>query len=287
MVAKNLYMVFLLAICIACSTETKQKKKNIDSNLIEISSPNENDIVEMYQRFPSVDELLPSLIENDFEFNKDLPIPLNYKVVSNDEKILKILLGMYLADVGYFNLYEKKTESLLGLQAFVNLCDTLDVSITFDKSLLNLMEHKSYTTDSLDAISAKNYVFLIQSFESNDDISTVKALTGGMLIEILYLSMNSIINEDLFSQYMDLIAQQKAILEYYLVYFDRFSTQSELSFFEKDIHRLYGLISKFKIKYVESTNPNDEAPVEKLEFNEETFYTYKNELGVIREKFLE
>lgn len=274
---------------VSCTNTNKKEEKVVEnSDLIEISSPDENEIIEIYQRFPSVDELLPSLIKKDFKYNQELPIAIGFEVATDSEVKKKNLLGFYLADIGYYNVFEKKTESLVGLKTFVELCEALKVSVKFDKGILQLMEHKSYGIDSLKNLSAKNYFLLLQSFEAESDVETIKALTGGMLIEILYLSLNSIVDDIQFANYMDLIAEQKSIIEHYLVYLNRLGNTGEESTTEKQIKRLYLILSQFEIDgEVDIEDTIKVLQRENLIFNEEVFYKFKNELNVLRGKYLE
>lgn len=280
--------IVLFAFVSCTNTNPKEEKVVENSDLIEISSPDENEIIEIYQRFPSVDELLPSLIKKDFSFNPNLPIDFGYKVTTEDETKKKNILGFYLADIGYFNVYEKKTESLVGLKSFVELCEELQVSVKFDKSILQLMEHKSYGIDSLKNLSAKNYFLLLQSFEAESDVGTIKALTGGMLIEILYLSLNSIVDDEQFKNYMDLIAEQKSIIEHYLVYLNRLGNSGEESLTELQIKRLYLIMGQFEVEgEIDIEDTTKVLQRENLIFNEDVFYKFKNELNVLRGKYLE
>jgi len=290
MINRELFYLVAISFVFSACTNSESKKEVVAENtdLIEISSPEESEIIEIYQRFPSVDELLPTLIKKDFKFNQELPVSISHEIKTTNKLIKKNILGFYLADIGYYNVFEKKTEALVGLKSFVELCEELNVSVKFDKGILQLMEHKSYSIDSIRNLSAKNYFLLLQSFDTKSDVETMKALTGGMLIEILHLSLNSISNDDQFKNYMDLIAEQKSIIEHYLVYLNRLGSSGIESDNEREIKRLYLILNEFQVaNEIDIEDTIQVLQSEKLIFNENILFMFKNELNIIRNRYLQ
>lgn len=96
-------------------------------------------------------------------------------------------LGIYGADMGYLNLYEKTQESIKFLNSIKKLSEQLGIDQQFDNKFFNRIENNINTQDSLIRIFASAYSdadFYLKTNE-RDDIGAL-IITGGW-IESLYI----------------------------------------------------------------------------------------------------
>ena len=282
-----LAIIIILTIMLSCQ-HGKQDAENKQSDTIEANSLTAKKANGLYQKFPSAEEILPSLCDSKLGFRENIVLKQRKNVVEDNTLDKTILLGYYIADIAYLNIFEKKIELISYLHSFIKLCEDLNITISFDNNTLDKMYLESFQFDSIHKLYTYNYNQLIQTIESNKDKSTINLLTGAMLIEILHLSMNSVSDDNVFIENMNLIADQKAIIEFYINY----SKNRNPSKLDSEIYTLYTVINEFDSEIPKKNNTTDKNKIiigrdYKLVYDENILKIFKSELYTIRNTYLQ
>lgn len=280
-------MLMISMVLVSCFSkkETEDKPK---TEAIEISSPEVEKALEFYQRFPSAEEVLPALIGDEFVYNESLAINKNQFSFTESRFTKKVLLGYYLADIAYCSVFEEKSEAISFLKSFVLLCDELQLRLTIDQSTLEKLD-ESVNNDSIENLYSSNYIEIIKSFESNNDKASLDIISGGLLIEMLYLSLYSATNDEVYATNAYLLNEQKTIIEFYTKYVKENSDNENKII--KDIDSLYSILNKFEIVSNEEKVENKENRIiiedgDQIIFDADIFRDYKENLKSVRNKYL-
>lgn len=124
------------------------------------------------------------------KYQKDMTAPLD-KVDAVAGKVFQSsLLGMYGADMAYVTVHKDGQRAMATMQAIEKLGSKLELSNSFDRSLLDQFKSNLGSEDSLLQFSGKAFRAADQYLKNNqrDDVSAL-VLTGGW-IESLYLTIS-------------------------------------------------------------------------------------------------
>lgn len=191
------------------------------------------DVGDMIQSFPSPVET-SALIQN-------MKVPYNYKFlfdtdasenfVSNFQKALG--LGIYCADLGYLNVYNKTGDVIEYLVTIRKLSDDLKIGQFFDFQALKRIATNNNNLDSLLILSVQSYFNMDTYLRQNDRSNLSALMVTGVWLESLYLA-TQVYKEKENKQMCEYIAGQKHILESLMAILVKFMNN------ERDYVRLVG-----------------------------------------------
>lgn len=122
-----------------------------------------------------------------------------------------VMLGIYGADLGYLNMYEKTGNSIDVLSTIKRLADGLRVGQYFDFETLKRLSVSKSNLDSLLFISVNSYNQIDEYLRDNNRGSISALMIAGVWIEGQYLaSQVALVNRD--EVLWDRIGEQKIIL---------------------------------------------------------------------------
>ena len=185
-----IYLLIVLTLIVSCKSGGQDKNANAeipDSVLnkgIEISEEVMQDIV---QNISSPVEMAAMI--------KDLGVPFSNRYISTTDRVGNLTtsyqqalnLGIYAADLGYLNMYNKTTAVIDYLTAIKSLSDDIKVGQFFDFTTLKRLATNSKNLDSLMYISVHSFNEMDKYLHSNNRTNLSTLMVTGVWIEGLFL----------------------------------------------------------------------------------------------------
>ncbi len=239
------YLLITLAITASCKSGGQEKNATVeipDSVLnqgIEISEEVMQDIV---QNISSPVEMAAMI--------KDLGVPYSIKYISSTNRVGNLTtsyqqslnLGIYAADLGYLNMYNKTTAVIDYLTAIKTLSDQIKVGQFFDFTTLKRLATNSKNLDSLMYISVHSFNQMDKYLHSNNRTNLSTLIVTGVWIEGLYLGTQVYkLSPD--KQLADRIGEQKLTLDQLILVLDKFKKDKQ---YEKLLTELMVLKDLYK-----------------------------------------
>ena len=137
---------------------------------------------------PSPIEMNSIILESGAQFNEQFLNPSSNRANYSTVYKQAVNLGIYGADMGYLNIYEKTVSSLAYLEAIIDLSTNLKVNQFFDFTTFKRLSQNKKNVDSILYISTSSFDKM-SNFLRNQNRSHISALIliGGWL-EGIYLS---------------------------------------------------------------------------------------------------
>lgn len=290
---------FTLLLC-ACGSETKTNNDTATEDIMagvtqsaELSMSNEN-INQIIKSVPSPLEITSLIKESGVTYDKDM---LNK--TGNSEGYVNtpkkaINLGVYGADLGYINLYEKTYTSLEYLSTIRSIADDLKLGQFFDFETLKRLSSNNNKLDSIIYISTSSFEKMNNYLakQKRENIS-VLMLTGGW-IEAVHLASQVAIKSNN-KEMIERVGEQKIALEQIVILMDVFKNDPNFSTLYNDIKSLEKLYADVKITYEEkepvTKEVNGMLVVESgteshIEISEEQFQKIASSLSQIRNNII-
>ena len=126
---------------------------------------------------------------------KDLGVPYSNRYISPTDRVGNLTtsfqqslnLGIYAADLGYLNMYNKTSAVIDYLTAIKTLSDAIKVGQFFDFTTLKRLATNSKNLDSLMYISVHSFNQMDKYLHSNNRTNLSALMVTGVWIEGLYL----------------------------------------------------------------------------------------------------
>lgn len=151
-------------------------------------------------------------------------------------------LGIYGADLGYLNMYNKTNTVLDYIGAIKALADGVNVGQFFDFSTLKRLAQNNTNLDSLMYISVHSFNDMDRYLRSNNQSNLSVLIITGVWIEGNYLA-TQVYKEAPHPELKDRIGEQKIILEKLILFLENFKNDKQ---FEELIVELNVLKEEFK-----------------------------------------
>lgn len=155
-----------------------------------------------------------------------------------------VMLGIYGADLGYLNMYEKTGNSVDVLSTIKRLADGLRVGQYFDFETIKRLSLSKANLDSLLFLSVNSYNRIDKYLRENDRGSISALMITGVWIEGQYLATQVALDHS-DEILRDRIGEQKIILGDLLMLLRPYSESSE------DYKSLYGMMEEISSRYSE------------------------------------
>jgi hypothetical protein len=185
--ASTLILLALAAIISACGGQKSETTVSADE--FNASGELKEQIKEYVFNIPSPSEIPYMLMATGAEFNQSLINDRRKvdKYTSRSDKAA-LNLGVYATDIGYLSSYDKTQDAIDYMSTCKVLADNLNVTNSFDASLLRRFESNLANKDSLAQIINQS-VMRAESFLRDDNRNKLAALMlTGSFIEGMYIS---------------------------------------------------------------------------------------------------
>ncbi len=216
--ASKLFVVFIMCVLLFCGCKSGDKTEKGG-----LAVP--DSVLNVDESYEVSDEAMESIVQNvaspvetaalikalGVPFSKEYLAPSNdiEKYVSNYRKAFA--LGVYGADLGYINMYNRNSLVIDYITAVKKLADGINVGQFFDFSTLKRLASHSQNLDSLMYISVNSFNRMDSYLRQNKRGNLSAVMISGVWIEGLYLATQVAKNkpeEDLVQS----IGEQKTIL---------------------------------------------------------------------------
>ena len=255
---KNLVLIALVFLLfIACESGNNNQTSDeamLQKMLDSASAAPQNDKIpeeavgEILKQIPSPIETSVMIKKAGGSYNKEILNPSenaqNYS--TNYKKALN--LGVYGADLGYINIYEKNKESLYYLNSIKSMADGLNIGQFFDFETIKRLASNNKNADSLLNITTDNFN-KINSFlyEQKRSDQSVLILTGGWLESLNIMCQIAQKNKN--PKLYERIGEQKIVIDQLVLVLTNYESDNNIKLLNIDLKQLQELYKKVEIQY--------------------------------------
>ncbi len=155
-------------------------------------------------------------------------------------------LGVYGADLGYINMYQKKSMVLEYVRTIKKLADQLNVGQFFDFALLKQLAQNSQNLDSLMYISVRSFNQVDDYLRRNNRSSMSAVIISGAWLEGLYL-ISKIAEGKASEKLKQAIGEQKIILDQLMLILKNFQREEYVNTLVDEISTIKTEFDKVKV----------------------------------------
>ncbi len=242
----------------ACGSSTTNNQTSDEAKLQQMidsanAAPQDNKLPEeavgeILKQIPSPIETSVLIKKTGGSYTKDILNPSENAqgYSSNYKKALN--LGVYGADLGYINIYEKNKESLYYLNSIKSMADGLNIGQFFDFETIKRLANNNKNADSLLNITTDNFnkinTFLYEQKRSDQ---SVLILTGGWLegLNIMCQIASKNKNPKLYER----IGEQKIIIDQLVLVLSNYEADNNIKLLNNDLKQLQEVYKKVQITY--------------------------------------
>jgi len=252
---KNKFILSLLLIILSF-TACKKSNDNENSDFEVPDSVVNQGVYEVSeQAMKNITENISSPIETAALIKK-LNVPFSRDHLATTDNVdqyntnLKqaLTLGIYGADLGYLNMYNKTSIAIDYLKSIKKLANKIRVGQFFDFETLKRLATNNENLDSLMYISQRNFNQMDKYLRENNRSNLSSLMVAGVWIEGLYLSCKVYqYNPD--PELREAIGEQKIMLSDLMILLKNFENDPDFAKLIKDYEVLYDHFKNVKISY--------------------------------------
>lgn len=254
---KNIFRLFIVISIFALSSCSGDKEVDHDihipDNLMETTNQeiDKEKLNEFIQGFPSPVETAALIQDLEIPFSKKYLASTNHAENYDTNFKKAIGLGVYSADLGYLNVYNRTTQSAGYLAIIKSISDDLNVGQFFDFQTLKRLASNNDNIDSLMFLSVHSFHQMDEHLRRNNRSNLSALVVTGVWIEGLFLATQILVDNPS-QQLRENVGEQKVILES-LSYIIKTYSEMDNNFNElyKDIQLFEKAFEVVKIEIVE------------------------------------
>lgn len=251
-----IYILISLLILSACGGSDKPKDTDFsdefnipdsviyDGNL-QISEEAMEDIV---QNISSPVEIAALIKAVGVPYSKEYLATTDYVDNYNTNFKKALGLGIFGADLGYQNMYNKTGSVLDYISAIKTLADGIRVGQFFDFTTLKRLVTNNQNLDSLMYISVQNFNLMDRYLRENNRSNLSSLIVTGVWIESMYLLGNTI-KESPNSDLSEKIGEQKIILSNLMLLLNNYEKDPKFKTLINDLREIQDLYKEVTITY--------------------------------------
>jgi hypothetical protein len=157
-------------------------------------------------------------------------------------------LGIYGADLGYLNMYNKTNQVIDYISAIKFLADGIKVGQFFDFSTLKRLATAKSNLDSLMYVSVHSFNQMDKYLRSNKRSNISVLIIAGVWIEGLYLA-TQVAKEKHHPNLSERIGEQKIILNDLIIILENYKKDRQFNLLIKDLQTIKDEFQNVNIKY--------------------------------------
>ena len=254
--SKLIYFILLIFILGACNTGNNSS--NISDDDIEIPDSifdekplliSEGAMNDIIQNISSPVEMAALLKATGVPFSQKYLCSTdnveNYK--SNFKRAIS--LGIFGADLGYLNMYDKTGTVISNMSAIKTLSDELRVGQFFDFSTIKRLALNNENLDSLMYISVSSFNNMDTYLRENNRSNISSLIVVGVWIQGLYIATQVVVGAPNNSEVIERIGEQKLILNDLLLILKNYQADKKFKELIEDIEKIKKEFDGVKITY--------------------------------------
>ena len=234
--------VAAVVFAFACGSGNESEGDNFDNLMEEEGAEANNSIsdavlTEIIQRIPSPVEIVALIKNSGAEYSEAMlnPTENTEKYTTSHQQAFN--LGVYGADLGYINMYEKTISSLSYLNAVKAMADLIKVGQFFDFTTLKRLSSNKENIDSLLYITTSNFNRMDEYLreQGRSDLSILSV--AGAWLEGLYISCQ-VVKLTGNAEIVERLGEQKIALQDIALLLDQYNSDENMSKIAADFNRI-------------------------------------------------
>lgn len=285
---------FLIVLLTMSITSCNQNGKTDDEDIFD----DNNDIgfiteveSQTYYLIPSPEGLFSFIRDGDLKYVKDVLNPTGNMDKYIDTRSKELNFGIYSADLAYVASFNKYQESVDYLNTVRTLSDEIGISAVFDENLIGRIDNIIDDQDSLLKVTSDSYFSIVRYLESSNRSKTLALIVTGGWIESIFVVTNLIDNFDPNSDAVQLLADQKLVIENLMSYLDQNKSDDNIQRTINDLKKLQKIYQDLKTEVKENPTKQENADGKivvggnaKIVMTKEQFEKLKHEVAKVRNK---
>jgi hypothetical protein len=250
-IAKLLIGVSLIVTSVSCGNKGSSSSEGLSDIPDEIKNEgsliiSEEGMKDFIDNMSSPVEMAALVKSLDVKFsNKYLASTENIEdYVTNNQQAFN--LGIYGADLGYLNMYNKTNIVLDYIGAIKTLADGVNVGQFFDFTTLKRLAQNNQNLDSLMYISVHSFNNMDRYLRTNNKSNLSVLIITGVWVEGMYLA-TQVYNEAPHPELKDRIGEQKIILDKLILFLENFKSDKHFQSLLEDLSVLNDEFKNVKI----------------------------------------
>ncbi|HAN19169.1 MAG: hypothetical protein A2X13_09795 [Bacteroidetes bacterium GWC2_33_15] len=255
MIKRLIYIFILTLIFASCKNDKKadgdfSTEFNVPDSVIyegdlEIS---ESAMDEIVQNISSPVEMAALIKSLGVPFSKDYLATTDY-IDNYDTNFKKALgLGIFGADLGYLNMYNKTGSVIDYISAIKTLADGIRVGQFFDFTTLKRLATNNQNLDSLMYISVQNFNQMDRYLRENNRSNLSSLIVAGVWIEGMYL-VGEVARKSPSAELSEKIGEQKIILSNLMILLNNYEKDPKFKELIEDLEEIQKLFKNVIITY--------------------------------------
>jgi hypothetical protein len=254
MIKKSLYILLIITLVASC--KCKNNKAGFDTS--DTASYDGNlpvdpkEIDNMVQNISSPVEMAALI--------KDMGVPFSRKYLASTDNVdnyntsykKAFCLGIYGADLGYLNMYNKTSSVIDYITAIKKLSDGINVGQFFDFNTLKRLATNNTNLDSLMYISVRSFNDMDTYLRKNKRSSLSVLMVTGVWVEGLYLA-TQVAKDFPTKEISQSIGEQKVIIEQLFIVLKNYNRDAEMVNVIKELETIKKDFESISITTVQGT----------------------------------
>lgn len=274
-----LVLLLTLFSCAPDSEEQPESNKGFAEN-------QQNPAKEVYYRFPSASEMFTYIHKDQLTFKENLGNPVeNAKHYQTTEAKL-LNLGVYLADLTYFVVFEERQKAQEYLNTVRDLTEQLRIKPPKEEAFLKRMQQNVHRTDSLAILADEFNNHVMDYLMATGREKYLAIITTGGYIEALYLAAHTIDKNDVSGMSARIAEQKFAVAN--LTGFVKTHKSRKTALSEELLTKLSGFFNRLEIEESPTEVSRDSQGKlnlgggKRIHITKEQIVEFKTEIGEIR-----
>jgi len=286
----RILVIILLTVSIASCNQNNSSEEDIFEDDGDVGFITEVES-QTYYLIPSPEGLFSFIRDGDLKYVKDVLNPTENMDKYIDTRSKELNFGIYSADLAYVASFNKYQESVDYLNTVRTLSDEIGISAVFDENLIGRIDNIIDNQDSLLKVTSDSYFSIVRYLESSNRTKTLALIVTGGWIESIYVVTNLIDNFNPESDAVQLLADQKLVVENLMSYLDQNKSDDNIQRTINDLKNLQKIYQGLQTEQVEEKTQEkvaDDVVVvggnKKIIITKEQFEQIKKEIAKIRNK---
>ncbi len=251
-IVKNTCFILLtISLLFGCSSEGKKQDalqvpdSVINEGILEISNEAMQDII---QNISSPVEIAAKIKASGIPFSKKYLAPTDKVSSYNTNLQQSIALGIFGADLGYLNMYNKTGQVLDYISSIKKLADYIKVGQFFDFSTLKRLATNNTNLDSLMYISVHSFNQMDDYLRKNNRGNLSALIIAGVWLEGVYM-ISQVATDYPDPEMSEKVGEQKIILGDLMLILKNYSKDPNFTKYLEDFEKIREVFRPVKISY--------------------------------------
>lgn len=248
----------------------------------------------IYYRFPSPDEVLRYIHQEELSFQEELTNPVNNAAQYIDSKAQSLNLGIYISDLAYSTIFRKLNLAADYLEVVQRLSDALHIQYMGEAEVKDRVQRNLGNLDSLMNISRESYNYMVDYLVETNNEKTLALISAGAYIEALYLVLNQLPEMDPTNEILVKALEQKYAFTNLYKYMQEYEEFPQIKEVLVDLEEIQDVFAKVRFEQTSKASLEQKdgelvltGSKKKLEVDDSTIRMLTDKVNILRNKFVQ